>query len=99
MVSPKSLTKGSGRTKGQSGQNNVMKRKREQDTEEVFILSHMCKWNIIIHRNSKYSLCLFYLNDLILKPFTLLLDSSLKEGQRSGWKSSWCKDQSMVARR
>ena len=54
---------------------------------------------IIIHRNSKHSLCLFYLNDMILEPFTLLLDSSLKEGQRSGWKSSWFKDQSMVARR
>ncbi|KAM0843675.1 hypothetical protein ACQ4PT_057560 [Festuca glaucescens] len=33
MVSPKSLTKGSGRTKGQSGENSELKRKREQDTE------------------------------------------------------------------
>ncbi|KAM0847072.1 hypothetical protein ACQ4PT_055258 [Festuca glaucescens] len=35
MVSPKSLTKGSGRTKGQSGENSELKRKREQDTEET----------------------------------------------------------------
>ncbi|CAM0945278.1 unnamed protein product [Alopecurus aequalis] len=35
MVSPKSLTKGSGRTKGQSGENSEVKRKREQDTEET----------------------------------------------------------------
>lgn len=35
MVSPKSLTKGSGRTKGQSGENSEVKRKREHDTEET----------------------------------------------------------------
>uniref|UniRef100_A0ACD5Z4R1 Uncharacterized protein n=1 Tax=Avena sativa TaxID=4498 RepID=A0ACD5Z4R1_AVESA len=35
MVSPKSLTKGSGRTKGQSGDNSEVKRKREEDNEET----------------------------------------------------------------
>ncbi|KAG2659750.1 hypothetical protein PVAP13_1KG380000 [Panicum virgatum] len=35
MISPKSSTKGPGRTKGQSTENSTSKRKQEQDTEEL----------------------------------------------------------------
>lgn len=35
MISPKSSTKGLGRTKGQSTENSTPKMKQEQETEEV----------------------------------------------------------------
>ena len=35
MISPKSSTKGPGRTKVQSTENSTSKRKQEQETEEV----------------------------------------------------------------
>lgn len=38
MISPKSSTKGPGRSKGQNTENSTPKRKQEQETEEVRVM-------------------------------------------------------------